>query len=48
MMTTENNENGSTLLHVSEEIDSLDLKYKDQLHNLKKVHDEDMKKDLNE
>merc|ERR1711865_1365621 len=47
-LTTEKDEVSSTLLQLREEKDSSALKYKDQLQDLKKVHDKDLKGKLNE
>merc|ERR1712238_518475 len=47
-LTTEEDEVSSTLLQLREEKDSSALKYKDQLQDLKKVHDKDLKGKLNE
>merc|ERR1712238_473415 len=47
-LKTEKDEVSSSLLQLREEKVSLALKYKDQLQDLKKVHDEDLKEKLNE
>merc|ERR1712238_452355 len=47
-LTTEKDEVSSTLLQLREEKDSSALKCKDQLQDLKKVHDKDLKGKLNE
>merc|ERR1711957_97846 len=47
-LTTEKDEVSSTLLQLREEKDSSALKYKDQVQDLKKVHDKDLKGKLNE
>ena len=47
-MKIEKDEVIPTLLQLSEEKDSLNLKYKDQLQNIKKVQDEDLKGKVNE
>merc|ERR1711957_874357 len=47
-LTTEKDEVSSTLLQLREEKDSSALKYKDQLQDLKKVHDKDLKGKLND